>query len=61
MTLKEALKQTEIATISLRTQSRLQIENEIAMNNQLIAQLKDRIQTIQKRQQLLTSQLKTFK
>lgn len=61
MTLKEALKQTEIATISLRTQSRLQIENEIAMNNQLIAQLKDRIQTIQKRQQLLRSQLKTFK
>ena len=49
MTLKEALKQTEIATISLRTQSRLQIENEIAMNNQLIAQLKDRIQTIIKK------------
>ena len=60
MTLKEALEQPEVATVALRNQSRLQIQNEIAMNNQLIEQYKERIQNLQKRQQLLRSQLKTY-
>ncbi|MBQ6349705.1 MAG: hypothetical protein IJI42_02110 [Methanobrevibacter sp.] len=60
MTIKELLSEMETATISLRNQSRIQIENEIANNNQLIIQLRERIFTLQQRQQLLKSQLKTF-
>lgn len=60
MTIQEAITEMETATISLRNQSRLQIENEIASNNQLILQLKERIFALQKRQQLLKSQLKTY-
>ena len=60
MTLKELLGEMETAIISSRTQSRIQIENEIANNKQLIFQLKERILSIQKRQQLLYSQLKTY-
>lgn len=60
MTIKELLSEMEIATISLRNQSRIQIENEIANNNQLIVQLKERILALQKRQELLKSQLKTY-
>ena len=60
MKLKELLDEMETATVSLRTQSRIQIENEIALNNQLIVQLKERILSLQKRQQLLKSQLKTY-
>ena len=60
MTLKELLGEMETAIISSRTQSRIQIENEIANNKQLIFQLKERILSVQKRQQLLYSQLKTY-
>ena len=60
MKLKKLLDEMEAATVSLRTQSRIQIENEIALNNQQIVQLKERILSIEKRQQLLYSQLKSY-
>ena len=60
MKLKKLLDEMESATVSLRTQSRIQIENEIALNNQQIVQLKERILSIEKRQQLLYSQLKSY-
>ena len=60
MELKKLLKEMESATVSMRTLSRIQIENEIALNNQQIVQLKERILSIQKRQQLLYSQLKSY-
>ena len=60
MELKKLLKEMESATVSMRTLSRIQIENEIALNNQQIVQLKERILSIQKRQQLLYCQLKSY-
>ena len=60
MELKKLLKEMESATVSMRTLSRIQIENEIALNNQQIVQLKERILSIEKRQQLLYSQLKSY-
>lgn len=60
MKLKKLLDEMESAAVSLRTQSRIQIENEIALNNQQIVQLKERILSIEKRQQLLYSQLKSY-
>ncbi len=60
MELKKLLKEMESATVSMRTLSRIQIENEIALNNQQIVQLKERILSIQKRQQLLYGQLKSY-
>ena len=61
MTIKQLLSEMEITALTLRNQSRIQIENEIANNNQLIIQLRERIFTIQQRQELLKSQLKTFR
>ena len=60
MKIKELLSEMETSTISLRNQSRIQIENEIANNNQLIVQLKERILALNQRQALLKSQLKTY-